>query len=63
MRTAPYNTGKILIGKYYEVPKRYEASHDMELLQSALTSKDKPSAWIWVVYTLAVIAFIFLSLR
>jgi hypothetical protein len=31
-----YNTGKVEIGKYYEPPKVYVRSRDMELLQRAL---------------------------
>lgn len=31
-----YNTGKVEIGKYYQSPRRYESSLDMDRLQDAL---------------------------
>lgn len=34
-----YNTGKIEIGKYYEPPRRYESSLDMDRLQAALLKR------------------------
>jgi len=31
-----YNTGKVEIGKYYQPPRRFESSLDMDRLQDAL---------------------------
>lgn len=31
-----FNTGKVEIGKYYEPPRHYESSLDMDRLQDAL---------------------------
>lgn len=37
-----YNTGKVEIGKYYEPPRRYESSLDMDRLQAALLRRKQP---------------------
>jgi hypothetical protein len=57
MKTPPFNTGKVLIGSHYEPPRRYEASLDMEQLQTALIERrDGLSFAATVIY--AVIGFI-----
>ena len=36
MKPTPYNTGKVLIGRFYEPPRQNYMSTDAERLQSAL---------------------------
>ena len=36
-----FNTGKVEIGKYYEPPRRFESSLDMDHLQSALLRRPR----------------------
>lgn len=58
-----YNTGKIEIGKYYQPPKRYESSMDMDRLQLALIEKRTPRYWPWVVYLTATLIILFAVTR
>ena len=58
-----YNTGKVEIGKYYQPPRRYESSLDMDRLQLALISKRKPKYWPWAVYALASLVILFVATR
>lgn len=58
-----FNTGKVQIGKYYEPPKRFESSLDMDLIQRALITKRRPpSRWLAVygVTLASVLAALFL---
>ena len=42
-RPVPYDTGKVKIGLLYQPKQQWEPSADMELLQTALLRKQRPS--------------------
>lgn len=54
-----FNTGKIEIGKYYEPPRRFESSLDMDRLQRALLNRsrgvDRKSVTTYVTLATAVL--------
>lgn len=54
-----FNTGKIEIGKYYEPPRRFESSLDMDRLQRALLRRprsfDRKSVTTYVTLVAAVL--------
>lgn len=58
-----FNTGKVEIGKYYEPPRRYESTYDMDRLQLALIDSARPKYWPWVLYALVSLVIIFLVSR
>jgi len=65
MKTTPYNTGKVLIGKSYVPPKRHEVSTDMYEVQSVLLGAPKQvrvAAWAMRAITVMGVAVLLLDL-
>ena len=44
-RPVPYDTGKVKIGCMYQPKQKWEASADMERLQTVLLNQPGPSFW------------------
>lgn len=58
-----YNTGKVEIGKYYEPPRHYESSYDMDRLQSSLINKPRTRHWPWAAYALVSLVILLIATR
>lgn len=62
MKITPYDTGKVQIGLYYERPRTYTVSLDMERLQTAYIGKGVERDFAPLVIGLYVVALMSLAL-
>lgn len=62
MKITPYDTGKVQIGLYYERPRNYTVSVDMERLQTAYIGRGIEQGVAPVFVGLYIMALVSLAL-